>query len=387
MDNLENLVVENEEEIELSEQEKLRDILEKCYEEAESEVRKENIEMLVSKVGEEDANVIIRLANTKHACRGAALTLAIYKTLHPEQDIRCHKVEYENGFSARGVDHYVTVPFLAQKGLPYNVDTHWLSQTLSYASPYMPDLVLKTVPKNAGPDFITVVNLIQNATSTDRVKNIITLILEKMIEERNKGNIPLTKPKNLSIDQVMDLLHRHFSHGYQKNAPRLPQVAVYAIYQCLMKDVDRYSDFELRPLERMKTANRKSGTVGDIDLWLEGRPIEAVEIKFEIHVNSSHVSEAIQKVQTESVERYFILSTAEPDVNDREEADRMIADFLKANGCEIIVNGVYETIKYYLRLLKSTNDFVNAYTELLGRDEDINYEHKVAWNVICAERE
>ncbi len=143
--------------------------------------------------------IIIELANTKHACRGAALTLAIYKILHPEQDIRSHKAEYENGFSARGVDHSVTVPFLIQKGLPYNVDTHWLSQTLSYSQPYMPDVVLKTVPKKVGPDFIITVNLIQNSVSNERVKKITILILEKMIEERNKGNIPLTKPKNLSI--------------------------------------------------------------------------------------------------------------------------------------------------------------------------------------------
>lgn len=208
-----------------------------------------------------------------------------------------------------------------------------------------------------------------------------------MIEERNKGNIPLTKPKNLSIDQIMEILHRQFSTNYEKNAPRLPQVAVYAIYKCLMNDVDRYSDFELKPLERMKTANRKSGTVGDIDLWENGRPIEAVEIKYEIPVGIAHVSEAIQKVQTESVERYFILSTAKPDSNEWDEVQKLISDFRKSNGCEIIVNGVYETIKYYLRLLKSTNEFVNAYTELLAIDEDINYEHKVAWNAICAERE
>lgn len=67
---------------------------------------------------------------------------------------------------------------------------------------------------------------------------------------------------------------------------------MYAIYKCLMNDVDRYSDFELKPLERMKTANRKSGTVGDIDLWENGRPIEAVEIKYEIPVGIAHVSEA-----------------------------------------------------------------------------------------------
>lgn len=378
---------ENEETIELGEKEKLTEILSECYEVAELESKKDDIGDLITAIGEEDSKVIIELANIKHACRGAAITLAIYKILHPEQDIRSHKVEYENVFSARGVDHNVTVPFLIQKGLPYNVDTHWLSQTLSYSQPYMPDVILKTVPKKVGPDFIITANMIQNADSTERVKKITILILEKMIEERNKGNIPLTKPKNLSIDQIMEILHRQFSTNYEKNAPRLPQVAVYAIYKCLMNDVDRYSDFELKPLERMKTANRKSGTVGDIDLWENGRPIEAVEIKYEIPVGIAHVSEAIQKVQTESVERYFILSTAKPDSNEWDEVQKLISDFRKSNGCEIIVNGVYETIKYYLRLLKSTNEFVNAYTELLAIDEDINYEHKVAWNAICAERE
>ena len=107
--------INNEEVIELGEKEKLTEILSECYEAAEVECKKENIDDLIVDIGEEDSKVIIELANTKHACRGAALTLAIYKILHPEQDIRSHKAEYENGFSARGVDHSVTVPFLIQK--------------------------------------------------------------------------------------------------------------------------------------------------------------------------------------------------------------------------------------------------------------------------------
>lgn len=95
--------INNEEVIELGEKEKLTEILSECYEAAEVECKKENIDDLIVDIGEEDSKVIIELANTKHACRGAALTLAIYKILHPEQDIRSHKAEYENGFSARGV--------------------------------------------------------------------------------------------------------------------------------------------------------------------------------------------------------------------------------------------------------------------------------------------
>jgi len=70
--------INNEEVIELGEKEKLTEILSECYEVAEVECKKENIDDLIVDIGEEDSKVIIELANTKHACRGAALTLAIW---------------------------------------------------------------------------------------------------------------------------------------------------------------------------------------------------------------------------------------------------------------------------------------------------------------------
>lgn len=369
---------------EVTEYEQLEGILRECYDNAEIESKKDNMDELVYYIGE-DSKTIIELANTKHAARGAALTLAIYKVLHPEQDIRNHKAEYENGFSARGIDTKVTVPFLEKHGLPYNVESHWLSQTLSFAGPFTPDLELKTVPKKAGPALVSTVNMIQNADSEERIRMIIVLILEKMIEERNKGDIPLTKPKNLSIDKIIELLFAHFNTHYQKNAPRLPQIAIYSMYMCLKDEIKRYEHFELLPLERMKTANRKSGTIGDIDLKYDNRPIEAAEIKYEISINKAHVTEAMQKVKSESVERYFILSTAGIDRNDIDEINKLKINFLKSNGCEIIVDGIYETLAHMLRMLKTTNDFINIYTDLLNSDPDINYEHKVAWNAICSE--
>lgn len=355
-----------------------------CYDIAENVVKEGEVTTYAEQhFTSEDANAIYELGATKHAARGAALTFGFYKCLHFEQDIRYHKSDYENGFTARGFDTAYTVPFLQENGLPYNVETHWLSQSLSFVGPLTPAQQLKTVPKAAGPLLVKVANLIQESENVDRVKEIVVYILVPMIEERNKGKIALSKPKNLSIDNVMSLIHMHFSQKYTKNAPRLPQVAIYAIYQCLMADVERYSSFELKPLEKMKTANRKSGSVGDIDLCLDGRPIEAVEIKFEIPPSAAIVSEAIQKVKSESVQRYFILSTKPPIEDDLETIQKLKENFLKSNGCEIIVNGVYDTLKYYLRLLKTTNDFINNYTDLISIDEDLNYEHKVAWNAIC----
>lgn len=361
----------------------LYEMLNECYNIANT-VNNEN--EIITQLSTEEITVIKRCATTKHAARGAALTLGLSKLVYPEQDIRYFKAEFPNGFSARTIDTSVTVPFLSGNGLPYNVETHWLSQTMSFGDPYLPGKVLKTVPKTAGPDLITIANYIQSADSDLKVREIVTLLLFYLVQERNKGEILLTKPKNLSIDQVLDLLHMHFDYGYKKNAPRLPQVAIYAIYDCLKASVARYEDFDLCPLERLKTANRKSGSVGDIDLIKEGRPIEAVEIKFEIPIDKSIVQEAMQKIKSKSVERYFILSTKPVVQEEIDVINDLKVKFLQSNGCEIIVNGVYETIKYYLRLLKTTNDFINKYTDLLATDPDLNYEHKIAWNSICENR-
>ena len=59
--------INNEEVIELGEKEKLTEILSECYEVAEVECKKENIDDLIVDIGEEDSKVIIELANTKHA--------------------------------------------------------------------------------------------------------------------------------------------------------------------------------------------------------------------------------------------------------------------------------------------------------------------------------
>ncbi len=49
-------------------------------------------------------------------------------------------------------------------------------------------------------------------------------------------------------------------------------------------------------------------------------------------------------------------------------------------GCQIIVNGVTTTIKYYLRLLSDTDKFVYAYAALVEEDDEIPFELKRKWN-------
>jgi DNA (cytosine-5)-methyltransferase 1 len=362
-------------------------ILSECYAAGEAALAVRSLDPQKAVLGDELFAQVFSLAKVKHAARGIALTLVAYKLIEPSQDIRFHKSEYDGGFSARSIDNAGTIPFLQAHSLYYNVETHWLSQTFSFAGPYMPDLVLKTLPKAAGPLMLAVVNAVQTAQNPPAIaRAVLEILFAVLIDDRNRGKVPLEKPQNLSIDQTIALLNAHFLHGYDKNSPRLPQLAMYAIYQCTMPAMDRYKGLALMPLERMKAANRKSGSVGDVDVNKGDQPFEAVEIKFQIGIAREHVAEAIQKIKTASVQRYLILSTSGVADGEIDAIVKLTDNFRRSNGCEIIVNGVLETIKYYLRLIESPSTFINRYTALVESDEDLGYEHRLAWNAVCASR-
>ena len=338
-------------------------------------------------LGDQTFAAVEQLGARQHAARGVVLTLAAYKVIRPAQDIRAHKVDHPGGFSGRSIDNAATIPFLQANGLYYNVESHWLTQSFSFAGPYVRGSVLKLSPKALGPILIEILNAIQEAAQpVEFAKAVVVRILGSLIDERNRGKIPLEKPQNLSIDQTIRLLKEHFLTHYEKNAPRLPQVAIYAIYQCIMPTMTRYKNLTLMPLERMKAANRKSGSVGDIDVNRDAQPFEAVEIKFQVSITRDHVAEAIQKIKTVSVQRYFIFSTAGIADGEADEIHRLRTEFRRSNGCEIIVNGVLDTINYYLRLIDSPAMFVNRYTALIEKDADLSYQHRVAWNAVCAAR-
>lgn len=356
-------------------------LLEDCYREAAAIVDGQATAG-AGTLASETREQVERLAAVNHSARGVALTLLAYKAVAPAQDIRSHKADHPGGFSARNFDTKGTIPFLISKSLPRSVETHWLSQTFSFAGPYLPGTVLKTQPKAAGPLLVDVVNAV-NSAGPKAAQEAVTTILVQLIRIRNANKVVLTRPKELPIHAVKALVERHITRGYRHNAPRLPQLVIYAVYQALLHHMGRYSGAVLEPLERMKSADRKRGTIGDVVVARSNVRIEAVEIKHEQPIQLIHVAEAIDKVRAESVTRYYLLSNRGIAQEDAVEISRRKEEFLKQNGCEIIVNGLLDTLTYYLRLLPNTTEFLFNYADLLETDEDTSYEHRIAWNECC----
>ena len=162
-------------------------------------------------------------------------------------------------------------------------------------------------------------------------------------------------------------------------------MVIYAIYQCLTEASSRYDNSILEPLERLKSADRKKGTIGDIVIAKDGVRMEAVEIKQGQPIRKIHVLEAIDKVRAESVRRYYMLSDEGVDTDEAVEIEKEITNFRRQNGCEVITGGVLESMTSTLRFLSNTTDFLARYAELVETDPDTGYEHRIRWNECCDE--
>ena len=90
----------------------------------------------------------------------------------------------------------------------------------------------------------------------------------------------------------------------------------------------------------------------------------------------------IQEYST--VERYYILSTHdEISTKSFHEIENKVAKIRSKHGCDVIINGVYKTLKYFLRLTDS-RAFIKYYTEYVAKDKALKYEHRAVWNELCS---
>ncbi len=113
---------------------------------------------------------------------------------------------------------------------------------------------------------------------------------------------------------------------------------------------------------------------------------EAVEIKHGIPINTQLIRDAYEKFKSHPIQRYYLLSTVGEDLTDIENIATEISKISKIHGCQVIINGIYPSLKYYLRLLHDPSDFIDNYIENLKRDTAIKYEHKLKWTEIVSQQ-
>ena len=157
------------------------------------------------------------------------LTSLVKKSIDPKQDIRMHRAELPNGYSGRGLDAKTVTPFLADNGFPYmRSGSGWLTRSFEQSHPYNLKYPGKISGVGIKKAFLETIHAVEcNAVSPDE---LIVYIFLKLIRRRDKENVSLSKPTNLTISEIILCLSKHFSSGGSGKA-RLPVLAIYAVYQ------------------------------------------------------------------------------------------------------------------------------------------------------------
>jgi len=162
-------------------------------------------------------------------------------------------------------------------------ESGWLTRSLEQKVPYVKNYPGAIKPDSLKNAFLFMIDIIQNSGLQE---DILSYLLQGLVINRNKQEIDLAKPVNLPINMIINLLNIHFKSKYSsEGASRLPVLAIYSIYQCLLEEVKRFSGKKLLPIESHTSADARSGRIGDIDVVDENdKPFEAVEVKYGIEI-------------------------------------------------------------------------------------------------------
>ena len=361
-----------------------KEVLDYVYNEALSETAEMNYSTELPKETAVQIEKIIERSEANKGIVAVLVTLLTHKITDSSQDIRYHQAQLENGFSGRNIDRAVVTPFMKSKNFPAMAESGWLTRSLEQAHPYTLDYPGKITPAELKFAFLRLIDSVQvHGVESERV---LLYLFKLLIKQREAQNIELAKPHSLSISKIIKILKKHFTYNYScAGASRLPSLAIYAAYQCMMEQVGRYKGKILCPLANHNSADSQSGRIGDVDVNNEnGTAFEGVEIKHEIQITKQHILDAYEKFKIYNTDRYYLLTTADMDSADWDDIDDEIQRIAQIHGCQVIVNGVYDTIKYYLRLLKDPAEFIDNYVELMKVDDTIKYQHKAAWNELIS---
>ena len=372
----------------MSEWDTYKKALNEIYKQVEEDYNKKDKSIFENLSSEQQQwlNILVDNIENQKSVVAALITSIIKKVVSPEQDIRLHREEFEGGYSGRTLDTNVVTPWLKEHFPRFAPkESGWLTRSIEQPHPFTMDFPGRIRNEKVKIAFLSILNDIEenSADSQNYLKGLLYLLLDKYKKGLNLLS-PLIEKKQeipLTIDIVIEMLREHFS---MKSSSRLPVIAIYSIYQIFMENIRIYEGKRLEPLKTHTTSDRYRG-FGDIEIYnQDGTPFEVVEIKHNIPIDRIMLEDVLRKIESTTIEKYYILTTAEPNFKGEErEIFEMIHEIKSKYGIEMIPNGIYPSLKYYLRFIPDLKDFLIRYTENLKhefkRTTDVKEFHIKGW--------
>ena len=247
-----------------------------------SQIHVDTINKLVDSVTSEVGRALIGLT---------VLQLCV-KAIEPTQSIRLHKgsvgrrdFSWQDGISMRSLDKQYITPVLRKYDLlRLNADGFMMTRSLAENYPYTP--VYKANIRGARQEWLRIVEWIE--TNDIVPESALNYLLSQLWNRANEfkalaaqtiANLQQFLNSHQPVDReyITTLIERHINES--DYAARIMEIAMHSLMQA-MQDCQILAEGVLKPLSQMRSANKKHGNVGDIELLSAQQIVESWDAKY-----------------------------------------------------------------------------------------------------------
>ncbi|QFS48331.1 hypothetical protein GXM_05823 [Nostoc sphaeroides CCNUC1] len=313
---------------------------------------------------------------------GLSILQLCIKAIEPEQSIRLHKgstatrdFSWRDGISMRSLDkQYITPVLRKYELLRLNADGFMMTRSLAENYPY--SSVYKANMRGARSEWVSLVEAIEK----DEVVSEVALryLLSQLLNQAdNFRRLALQTLETLTlflgatvVDKgiLLSIILRHINQS--DYAARLMEIAMHSLMQA-MQEYQVFPHRLLKPLSQMRSANKKHGNVGDIELLEDRQIVEAWDAKYGKSYLRDEIEELSEKLEVHPALRKagFVTSV---------EAERIDELMPRCNEIEEIFGISLEiiTFKEWVEL---------QFARTLGQESTTEQELASAWLIAYTE--
>jgi hypothetical protein len=232
------------------------------------------------------------------------------KAIEPTQSIRLHKgsaskssFSWRDGISMRSLDKQYITPILRQYDL-LRLSADGIMMTRSLAENYPYSLVYKAQLKGARLEWISIVEAIEAEEISPEVA--LHYLLSQLLNQAKAFkdlagqtieslNTFLQQSEKVNQNLIAEIIEKHINES--DYAARIMEIAMHSLFQAMV-EYQVFPDGALKPLAQMRSANKKHGNIGDIEI-LDGRQInESWDAKYGKAYLRDELEELAEKLET-----------------------------------------------------------------------------------------
>lgn len=245
---------------------------------------------------------------------GLTILQLCVKSIEPEQNILLHKgststrnFSWRDGISMRSLDKQYITPILRRyELLRLNADGFMMTRSLAENYPY--STVYKAKLRGARSEWISIVEAIEKGEIAADIllQYLLSQLLNQADNFRKLASQVIEKLDLFFEVTVVDkeialsLIVRHINRS--DYAARSIEIAMHSLMQA-MQDYQIFPNSLLKPLSQMRSANKKHGNVGDIELLENRLIVEAWDAKYGKSYLRDEIEELSEKLEVHAALR------------------------------------------------------------------------------------